>query len=51
MLSVALVGMVGVALCFGESLAARFGQTATGSQTEAAQGPNVSLGDLVGAAY
>jgi hypothetical protein len=38
--------MVGLAFCFGESLAVRFGQT-TARQTEGAQAPNVNLGDLM----
>lgn len=46
MLGLALVGMVGLAFCFGESLAVRFGQT-TARQTEGAQAPNVNLGDLM----
>ena len=49
MLGLALVGMVGIAFCFGESLAARFGQT-TVAQTEGAPAPNVNLGDLLAAA-
>jgi uncharacterized membrane protein len=49
MLGLALIGMVGVAFWFGESLAARFGQT-TAPQTEGAQAPNVNLGDLMAAA-
>jgi hypothetical protein len=50
MLSLALVGMVGVAFSLGESLALRFGQT-TAFQTEDAQAPNVSVGDLLAAAH
>ena len=45
----ALVGMVGVAFCLGESLAARVGQT-TAPQTQGPQVPNVSLADLMAAA-
>ena len=50
MLSLALVGMVGVAFSLGESLALRFGQTKA-FQTEDAQAPNVSVGDLLAAAH
>jgi hypothetical protein len=49
MLSLALVGMVGVAFGFGESLAARFGQTSA-SHSAGAPAPNVNLGDLIAAA-
>ena len=49
MLSVALVGIAGVAFCFGESLVVRFGQT-TAFQTETAQAPNANLGDLLASA-
>ena len=45
----ALVGMVGVAVGLGESLAARVGQT-TVPQTESLQTPNASLADLMAAA-
>jgi uncharacterized membrane protein len=45
----ALVGMVGVAFCLGESLAARIGQT-TARQTDRPTAPNVSLSDLMAAA-
>ena len=49
MLGLALVGMVGIAFCFGESLAVRFGQT-TAPQTEGAPAPTVNLGDLMASA-
>jgi hypothetical protein len=45
----ALVGMVGVALSLGESLAARVGQT-TARQTDSPAAPNVSISDLMAAA-
>jgi hypothetical protein len=45
----ALIGLVGVEIRLGESLAARFGQI-TAPQTENPQAPNVSLGDLMATA-
>ena len=45
----ALVGMVGVALSLGESLAVRVGQT-TAPQTEVPQAANASVADLMAAA-
>ena len=50
MLSLALVGMVGIAFTFGEYVAMRFGQ-ATAFQAGYTQAPNVNLGDLLAAAH
>ena len=49
MLGLALIGMVGVAFGLGESLAARFGQTAA-HQTDSPAAPSVSTSDLMPAA-
>ena len=47
-LALAIVGLVGVEVGLGASLAARFGQS-TAAQAEAPQAPSMGLGDLMAA--